>query len=275
MNSAGLGHALRDWGRGVIAGFLVIALTFFYTMETWWLGWTLPLHHLLIYLIGGLLVVLLIARNIGFKEEHQHWSTIPGPDLAIEYMELVAQGFIASIGLLYLLGIIEWGDSPLVVLRLAMLEVVPFGFGAALANRLFTEADESAEKEVQFPKNVAIFSLGAIFLAATVSPTAEMELIAAHLTWTREAILVLGTLVVVYLSLYELGFRGQGGRVYENPWYEVGAVFLVYGVSLVISWLLLWSYGHFVEATVALMIQETVVLSFPAAMSGAGAQVVL
>ena len=52
-------------------------------------------------------------------------------------------------------------------------------------------------------------------------------------------------------------------------------VFLVYGVALAVSWGLLWGYGHFGEATISLVVQETIVLSFPAAMSGAGAEVVL
>ena len=75
--------------------------------------------------------------------------------------------------------------------------------------------------------------------------------------------------------LYELGFKDQSGRVYDAKRYQVGTAFLVYGVCLAVSWLLLWSFGHFVEATVPLMVQETVVLSFPAGVAAAGAQVVL
>lgn len=190
----------RDWGRGFVAGFLVIAGTFYYTMEAWWLGWTLPLDHLLIYMVLGLLVVLLIARHIGFKKEHEQQTSLSGSAIAVEFTETIAQGFVATFILLFILGIIEWGNDPITVVRLGMLEVVPFGFGAAAANRLFKEVEDSLETEVKFPQNVAIFSLGAIFLVATVAPTGEMELIAAHTTWLREGALIVAALVTVYFA---------------------------------------------------------------------------
>ena len=202
------------------------------------------------------------------------WSIL-GSAIAAEFTEAITQGFVATFILLFNLGIIEWGNDPLTVLRLGMLEIVPFGFGAALANRLFKQAEDSPETEVKFPQNVAIFALGAIFLASTIAPTGEMELIAAHTTWLREGVLVLAALGSVYLALYELGFKGQSGRTRYAPRYQIGTVFLVYGLALAISWGLLWAFGHFSQATVALMVQETIVLSFPAAMSGAGAQVVI
>ncbi|WP_143423224.1 DUF2391 family protein [Halegenticoccus soli] len=38
-----LRQALQNQIRGVTGALLVVGLTFHYTMETWWLGWTLPL----------------------------------------------------------------------------------------------------------------------------------------------------------------------------------------------------------------------------------------
>ena len=274
MPPDGIARLLRQWGRALTSGFLVISVTFYYTMETWWLGWTLPLRHILIYFVGGLLVVLLVVRHIGFRKKHEEQSlSVSG--MLTEFVQIVTQGLVVSLLFLFLLGIIEWGDSSLSALRLALFETVPFGFGAALANRFLTEADDSPETETDFPRNVGVFSTGAIFLAATIAPTGEMELISAHTTWAREIALVVVTISVVYLVLYELGFKDQSGRVYDAKRYQVGTAFLVYGLCLVVSWLLLWSFGHFVEATLPLMVPETVVLSFPAGVAAAGAQVVL
>ena len=266
---------LRNQGRGITGALLVVGMTFLYTMETWWLGWTLPLTHLLLYTVGGLALVLLIARNIGFREEDQRELTTSVQDLVAEYTEILFQSFVAAFLGLFMLGIIEWGDSPMVIIRLGLLEVVPLGFGAALANRLFAETEQSTDQEAVFPQNVAIFALGSIFIAGSIAPTGEMELIAAHMTWPRHVLTILVTLGVVYVALYELGFRGQEGRVYESRIYEAGTTFVVYAVALVVSALLLWAYGHFIDATPSLIVQETIVLSFPAAVAAAGAQVVI
>ena len=266
---------LRNQGRGITGALLVVGLTFFYTMESWWLGWTLPLTHLLVYTVVGLAVVLFVARNVGFRKEDRQESTTSVLDLIAEYTEILVQSFVAAFVGLFMLGIIQWGDSLIVIVRLGLLEVVPLGFGAALANRLFAETEQRPSEEANFPRNVAIFALGSIFLAATVAPTQEMALIAANMGWSRLVLMIFITLGVVYVALYELGFRGQSGRVYDSRLYETGTTFVVYAVSLVISALLLWGFGHFADATFSVIVQETIVLSFPAATAAAGAQVVI
>lgn len=266
---------LRNQGRGMIGALLVVGLTFFYTMEAWWLAWVLPLQHLIVYTVAGLGIVLLISRNIGFREEDERRSKIPLPNLVVEYSEILFQSFVAAFLGLFMLGLIQWGDPTIAIVRLGLLEVVPLGFGAALSNRLFAETDQSASEQVDFPRNVAIFSLGAVFVAATIAPTQEIDLLSAHTTWLREVLTVLVSIGVVYVVLYELGFRGQSGRVYDSRVWELGTTFMVYGISVVMSALLLWSYGHFIHATLPVAVQETIVLSFPAATTAAGAQVVI
>ena len=269
---------LRDQIRGITGALLVVGLTFHYTMETWWLGWTLPMTYLLGYAVVGLAIVVAITRIVGFHRTEQNAAEERNPKwmVLVDFAEILLQSFVAAYVILLVLGVIDFGTSLNLVVRLGLIEVAPLGFGAAMANRLFGSTNqEEAEKEMQFPKNVALFAVGAIFIAATIAPTQEMELIAAHMGWLRHLLLVMLTIVLVYLLLYELGFEGQRGRSHRNWRMELGTTFLVYFVGAVMSFLLLTGFGHFANATVALMYQETVVLAFPASLGAAGAQVVI
>lgn len=186
------------------------------------------------------------------------------------------QSCIASYVTLFLIGLIDITASPTSAVRLGLIEVVPLGIGAALANQLLGgETEQNAEKEEQFPTNVGVFTLGALFISIPIAPTQEMELISAHMRWYRHLLLILVTLLLVYLILYELEFKGHDVRAEQNRTFQVGTTFLVYGVGAVLSFLLLAAYGHFSEPTLELVVQETTVLAFPASLGAAGAEVVI
>lgn len=269
---------LRNQIRGVTGALLVVGLTFHYTMETWWWGWTLPLHYLVVYAFVGLTVVLVITRNVGFREGEEDRLGWPEPrwHLAVDFAQVLTQSFVASYGILLVIGVIDLSSSLNLVVRLGLIEVVPLGFGAALANRLFgTTRDDAAEREGQFPRNLAIFTVGALFVSSTIAPTREMELIAVNMGWFRHGVLIAVTLVLVYLILYELEFKDQDARVQQRWSRQVGTVFLAYLVGVATALFLLTAFGHFIGATVALVYQETVVLAFPASLGAAAAEVLL
>ena len=87
--------------------------------------------------------------------------------------------------------------------------------------------------------------------------------------------LVALTLLLIYLTLYELEFRGHRARVEQHWRLQVGTVFTVYIVGVTVSFFLLLAFGHFIDATLALVYQETVVLAFPAALGASTAEVVI
>lgn len=60
---------LRTQGRGVTGALLVVGVATLYTMETWWIARVLPTTHLLAYALGGLAVVFLPTREVGFRED--------------------------------------------------------------------------------------------------------------------------------------------------------------------------------------------------------------
>jgi putative integral membrane protein (TIGR02587 family) len=270
-------QALRNQIRGITGALLVVGLTFHYTMETWWWGQTLPLAYLSGYVLVGLGVIVLLARQIGFHEgEDQGDRPDPRWYGIFDFAEILIQSLVAAYTILLLIGIIDLGSSLHHVVRLGFMEVVPLGFGAALSNRfLGSEDPEDAGEGRELPQSLSVFVVGSLFISATIAPTQEMELISAHMGWPRHLALIAVTLVLIYLILYELEFQGHHTRVQREKRYQVGTVFVVYVVGVTVSFLLLLGFGHFIDATVALVYQETVVLAFPAALGCAAGEVVI
>jgi putative integral membrane protein (TIGR02587 family) len=277
----GWGDELREQGRGIVGALLVIGTTFLYTMETWWWGWTLPIRHLLIYAVLGLGVVLAITRNVGFRgddtgdgENENGGLRKSIRETAFSFAELVFQSFLTAYLVLLVIGVVEIGDPWIHVARLGLLEVVPLGFGAAMANELLQGEKQTGQRS--FPTMLATFSIGAVFVSGGIAPTQEIELIAAHMGWGRAAMLVVLSLLVAYLMLYELELRGQEGRIRNrSKRLQFGEVFLVYAVALVVGAGMLAAFGHFDDVPLPVMVTMVVVVSFPASIGANAARVVI
>lgn len=280
----GWGDELREQGRGIVGALLVVGTTFLYTMETWWWGWTLPTKHLLVYALVGLAVVLAITRKVSFRESEQNsnskqensdsgrgnpvWKTLT------DFAELVLQSFVAAYVVLLTFGVVELGDPLAIVARLGLIEVVPLGFGAALANELLRGGKQTGQESLV--GSIAAHSIGAVFVAGGISPTQEMELLASYMGWVRAPVLVMLSLLVSYLMLYELELRGQDSRLRgRETYWQVGYAFLVYAVAVVVGTGLLAAFGHFIDTPVSVAVQMIVIVSFPTSIGASAAQVVI
>lgn len=272
----GWGDALREQGRAVVGALLVIGTTFLHTMETWWWGWTLPAWQLLTYAVVGLGVVLAITRNVSFRQDRERNGGRGTPVRATvtDFAELIFQSFVTAYLVLLVLGVVEIGDSLILTARIGLLEVVPLGFGAAIANDLLQGEKQTDGQSLT--KMLATFSIGAVFVAGGIAPTQEIALIATHMGWARAAVLVVLSLLVAYLMLYELELQGQQRRVRSRrPFWRFGQVFLVYGVALVVGAGLLAGFGHFDGTTAPVMAEMLVVIAFPASIGASAAHVVI
>lgn len=277
----GWGDELREQGRGIVGALLVVGTTYLYTMETWWWGWTLPIWYLLIYAFVGLGVVLAITRSVGFREggNGDDGSEDGGLKKSVRetvaaFAELVFQSFLTAYLVLLVMGIVEIGDPWILVARLGLLEVVPLGFGAAMANELLRGETQTGRRSLT--QMLGTFSIGAVFVSGGIAPTQEIELIAAHMGWGRAAMLVVLALLVAYLMLYELELRGQQGRVQSRrKLWQFGEAFLVYAVALVVGAGMLAAFGHFDNVPLPVMVTMLVVVSFPASIGASAARVVI
>jgi putative integral membrane protein (TIGR02587 family) len=267
---------LREQGRGFVGALFAVGLTFLYTMESWQLGKTLPMSHLLVYVIVGIGGIVILTHRIGFRKEDRIASSAADPGLAlvVESAEILFQSFLAAYVGLFFLGILTFDDTLSTAIRLGLIEVVPLGFGAALANQLVM-ADEDTEYENYLPRNVAVFIVGALFIASTIAPTQEIEIIATQIGWIRTLGIGLLSVTLTYITLFELEFRGHQERIDRSLRAQVETALTAYAVGVLVSIGLLTAYGHFIGVSVPVMVQETILLAFPASLGAAGAEVVV
>jgi putative integral membrane protein (TIGR02587 family) len=265
---------LRTQGRGVTGALLVVGVSMLVTMETWWLSRRLPILHLLVFAAVGLGVVFALVRSVGFRRldgdgQESAWRVVA------DFGELVMQSVVAALVVLLAFGVVTLGDSPSTVVRMALVQVVPFGFGAALANRLLGQTDAPIEEEA-FPHNLSVFALGAVFLSLPVAPTEEVVVIARNAGWPRLAALVVLSVGVVHLVLHELEFRGHRDRIEgRTHLLQIGTAATAYTVALAVCVVLLLGFGQFDGRGFGEWVQLTVVLGFPAATGASAGEVVL
>ncbi|RDI69667.1 DUF2391 family protein [Halopelagius longus] len=266
---------LRDQGRGIAGALLVVGLSLLYTMETWWLAATLPMSYLLVYAVGGLAVVTVTTRHVNFRVQGRDPSERRWWGVVVDFSELLLQSFVTAYLVLLLFGILTLNDRLPVVVRHGLIQVVPLGFGASVSNLLVQEGETSGG-EADFPKNVAVFTLGALFVAFPVAPTEEMEKIASHMGWAHALLLIVVSLLVSQLILHELGFRDQEGRVStRSRVHQWGIAFVAYAVAATVSVALLAAFGHFIDTTLSEAVQQVVVLSFLASVGASAGEVVI
>lgn len=265
---------LEDLARSTI-GALNLGMPLLYTMETWWLAWRLPLWILATFAFIGVIGIVVADELVGFQEDAKK-KRAPLPRLVQSVVELILSTLAAALVVLFLFGIVEWGDPLGDLMRHGLIQLVPLGLGASIANIVF-RATDNEEDPPTFLKEMATFALGAAFFAFSIAPTEEMELMAAHAGWWRLAFVVLFTIAFTYVVLYVIEFRGHRGRMagMESAWLRIGETMAGYAVALAVSAFLLFGYGHFQDAPFALVVQETVVLSLVAAFGGAAARVVV
>jgi putative integral membrane protein (TIGR02587 family) len=257
-----------------LGGALLFALPLLMTMEMWALGSTMPPLRLALFLAAMFPLLGGLAYYAGFEESFG-W-----PDFVLSACVAYAAAFFAaaiSLGLLAALGPALSFEE--VLGRLA-LQVVPGSVGAMLARSLLGAREEEQEEERRRQSYVgALFlaAVGALFMAFNVAPTEEIVLIAQMMTPWHAVILVLVSLAMMHAFVYAVEFRGQA-RVAAglSPWSEFFRLTVVaYGLSLVICFYVLWTFGRAGGLALPELLIETVVLGFPAALGAAAARLIL
>ncbi|MFC4356964.1 DUF2391 family protein [Halobium salinum] len=134
-----LAEEFREQGRGVTGALLVLGVSAVYTQEVWEFAATLPTRYLLGYAVGGLALVYVVSRHIGFREEHEDHPRPFGLGQLTDFVEIVVQSLVASYLVLLVFGTLRLSDPPVTMARMGLFYVVPFAFGAALANTVLSE----------------------------------------------------------------------------------------------------------------------------------------
>lgn len=118
---------------------------------------------------------------------------------------------------------------------------------------------------------------GALFLAFNLAPTEEMILIGFKMTPWHGLALVLATVVILHAFVYGVGFAGQEEPPEGSGFWRLFVFYTVagYGVALLISVYVLWTFGRMEGADLGQIASMTAVLAFPAAIGAAIARLVV
>lgn len=256
-------------------GALIFSFPLLMTMEMWWMGFYLsPVKHLLFVL---LLVPVLFGTSV-----YSGFESTPGwRDDALEALVAFAIGVICSAFFLALLAVL-WVTMPLQeLIGKTILLSVPASIGAIVASKELGQQSQSNEGEKQSASywgEVFIMLAGALFFAFSVAPTIEMLLLGFKMTPWHSLATVLVSVFALHVIVYEVGFRGQEEEDVKTL--GLAQTFVVYslvgyGVALLTSAYLLWTFGRFDGLSFQAALQATIVLALPASLGAGISRIVL
>jgi putative integral membrane protein (TIGR02587 family) len=161
------------------------------------------------------------------------------------------------------------------------IELVPVTLGVSIANQLLPRSgsrratdDDRAGAERLNPTLIDLFAAGAgaLLLSLNIAPTDEVRIIAGELPEWRLVLLVLFTLLVSYVIVFEASLGDQKGRrstggLLQRPLEETVASYVV---ALVVSATVIWLVGAYPDdPSLGTVLGQVVVLGMPAAVGAA------
>jgi len=266
------GTVLANYARGICGG-LLFSLPMIYTMEMWWAGIQLYPIRQAGYFTVCLFLLVGFNRYVGLRS-NRSWAGVVG-----DAVEALGLGVVLSYGLLSLLGRFEPGEIFSAVLGKTIMEagLVSIGVSVGKSQMGSTPDEEGMEGEgaeiADCWHGQLMFAVcGAVIVAASVGPTEEIQQLSDISPW-RILLLALVSLVLGLVVLYFSDFvnsRPRGGVL------EVAAGSMHnYCVALCMSAGLLFIFGRFDGLALGPIIDQVVVLGFPASLGASAGRLLL
>ncbi len=257
-------------------GALLFAFPILMTMETWWLGFYLPSERVALFMMVALPILLGLSHVSGFRRT---------PDLFEEMVDVFvayAVGLATAALFLWVFGVIEWGMPLGNALGQIGLLSVPCAFGAVLASEQLSDQTKSNEERKQgaqgkYYREIGIMLAGALYGAFTVSPTAEMYVIAYKMSpWLFLGLIAL-SLLMMHGFVYGMSFRGEKDAKSNTPSLKLFYHYTVVGyvIALGMSTYVLWTFDRLQGLGFGTALMLIIVLGFPAAIGAAASRLVL
>jgi putative integral membrane protein (TIGR02587 family) len=279
----------EDLIRGA-AGGLIFGAPLLYTTEMWLRGMHLsPLH-----LIGVVAFISII--NIGFSyasglRAHNKDHSFPGA--IADAVTALALGVVVATIILYLIGQLNSGDSPDVVLGKIVIEACAVSLGVTFTNTKFPRhrgkkkpigykelekaplSDEQKQARLDFYNMAAVVG-GAVIFSFNVAPTEEVIAIATSQSAASLLLLALFQFLVCYIILYAADFKE--GVVFKRTAMQSPAAEIIMTVALawVVSAVMLALIGaQDAKLSFDVFIASVLTLGFPAVIGGAAGKVIV
>lgn len=269
--------ANADYGRALArasGGALLFSFPLLMTMEMWSLGMAAERWRLLVFLLLAMPMLIGLSYYAGFE------PTFRLKDEVLDALAAFGVGFVLSGVLLAVFGVLRVDEMTLQSLvGKVSLCAVPAAIGALLAGKQLGARGPGAKEKAQAGPLGALFlmAVGAAFLAFNVAPTEEMILIAYQMGPAATLLLMAVSIALLHVFVYQLGFPGQERRREAGGFTRTFVTFTApgYGVALLMSLYLLWTFGRTDGVAVHEIATMTIVLGFPAAIGAATARLVV
>lgn len=253
-------------------GAMLFSMPLLMTMEMWQAGALMEPWRLSVYLLVSLPLLLGLSYFAGFE------PTFCLRDEVLDALAAFAIGAVLSASMLLLFGVI--GATTGVDEMVGMIAVcaVPAAIGALLAGKQLTERDigEREKREAGYLGRLFVMLVGAVFLGFNLAPTEEMALISYQMQTWQSVLLLAGSIAIMHLLVFKLGFPGQARRRIGKPLKS----FLIYtlpgyAIALAVSYYALWTFMLLDQNAPVEQAGMVVVLAFPAAIGAATARLVI
>lgn len=268
VRQGGVGY-VSDLGRA-FGGALLFSIPLLMTMEMWLQGVAMERWRLLAFILAGLPLLYGLAHYAGFSNRRGLLNDTL--DTAVS----LAVGFITASVLLTLFGVIRLDSSPREVVGLVSLQAIPGAMGALLARRQLSGADkgDTDEESASYIGELFLMAAGPLFFALNVAPTEEMILIAYKASPIHALCLVTVSITLLHLIVFRAGFAGQ-----EEAEHPIKAFFHFtlpgYAIALTVSLFVLFVFGRTDGHWLPGVVQNVIVLGFPAAIGAAAARLLV
>ena len=263
---------LKDLARAYGSA-LIFTFPMMMTMEMWWLGFHADRVRLGVFVLLGVTLVAAVSFYEGIAD------TFGGRDDILDTLVSYFVGFTASALMLTLFGVLKGGMSGDELVGKIALQAVPASIGAVLGSTVLGTSGEKEKstRATSYLGQLVLTVAGAVFLAMSVSPTEEMQLIAFQLTPWHTLALVAFTILVMHLFIYTAN-RGQEEKTNARL-LDLGLIFrftlVGYAVVLAVSFYVLWTFGTLDGMDLATSVRTACVLGFPAALGASASKLIL
>ncbi len=279
MAEQGSNHHFAVGLARAFAGALIFSISMLMTMEMWWIGFYMAPLRLGLFTLVTLLLLVRLAYDQGFEKNITWRASVI--DAFVGY----AVGTVVAAVILPLLGLITPGMSWNEIMGKIAIQAIPGAIGALLARSQLGQSSDDDEDEEEEPPEEAqryateLFTMvvGALFIAFNVAPTEEMILISYKMTPWLGIVVVLLSLVIMHVFVYQVGFRGQKTQPQGMGFWTLFLRFSVTGYALVllVCLYLLWTFGRLNATSLPAATMMVIVLAFPGALGAATARLIL
>lgn len=260
------------------AGALLGALPLLYTMEMWWYARVVSEPILLAMMVLAAGVAILSILFGGFRRGRV-------THIAIDAVIVFGIGIATAALTLLVVGRIQPGQLPFApAVRMIALESVPCAIGAALAMTQFRPRDgnrQNIDRRIdrlsQDRQKVLATIVGAVFFAFNVAPTDEPWLMAMEAERYHFPLIVLFSLAVSYVIVFESDFAERpGGYTLGALGNPLGETLVSYLLSLGVSYAFLVGFGHMSSETpVYAQLRATVMLGYVTTIGGSAGRILV